>query len=86
MIYGISIMDLAEYDLGFRRRYRQRNWLDIDPPDRFLLAVAARTGVPIERVQRTTIAGIRTFLFAYFDPKYLFSQLSPYRAAQTSST
>jgi len=71
MIYELSVTDLVEFELGgFGRRQRQRNWLDIDPPDRLLEAVAARTGVPVERVREMTIAGVRPFLFAYFDRKY----------------
>lgn len=62
MIYGLTAMELVEHDLGFRRRQRQRHWLDIDPPEKLLKAVAARTGVPLERVQETTIAGVRPFL------------------------
>ncbi len=71
LIYGLSVTDLVEFELGgFGRRQRQRNWLDMDPPDKLIEAVAARTGVPVDTIQRTTIAGIRPFLFPYFDSKY----------------
>lgn len=70
MIYGLTAKELVEHDLGFRRRPRQRHWLDIDPPEKLLQAVAARTGIPLERVQKTTITGMRPFLYAYFDRKF----------------
>jgi hypothetical protein len=70
MIYGLTAKELVEHDLGFQRRQRHRHWLDIDPPEKLLKAVAFRTGVPLERVQKTTIAGVRPFLYAYFDRKF----------------
>lgn len=70
MIYGLTVKDLVQYNLGFSRRQRQRHWLDIDPPENLLKAVSARTGISLERVQRTTIAGMRRFLYAYFDRNF----------------
>ena len=70
MIYGFSVRDLIQHDLGFGRPLRQKDWLDIDPPDGILEALSARTRVPVERLKRTTISSLRPFLFAYFDWKY----------------
>jgi hypothetical protein len=70
VIYGLSVKELVEHDLGFRKRQRLRHWLDIEPPEKLLVAVAARTGVPLERVKKTTIAGVRPLLYAYFDRKF----------------
>lgn len=70
MIYGLRIKDLVDSELGFSGRQRQANWLDIDPPDKLIEAVAARTGVSTERIQRMTIASLRPVLSAYFDPKF----------------
>jgi hypothetical protein len=70
MIYEFGVKDLLEHDLGFCRRQRQRHWLDIEPPDELLMAVAARTGIPLERVQQSTMAGLRPLVYAYFDRKF----------------
>jgi hypothetical protein len=67
MIYGFTVKELLEHDLAFSRHARQRHWLDIDPSDKFVTAVAARTGVPEERVWRTTMAGVRPVLYALHD-------------------
>lgn len=75
IVYGFTAKDLVEHDLGFCRRQQQRHWLDIAPPAKLLMAVAARTGVPLERVQQSTLTALRPVLYAYFDRK--FSPCSP---------
>jgi len=70
MVYGLSLKDLIEHDLGFCRRQQQRHWLDMAPPTKLLTAVAARTGIPLERIQQSTMAALRPVLYAYFDRKF----------------
>lgn len=70
MVYGFSTKDLVEHDLGFCQRQQQRHWLDIAPPAKLLMAVSARTGIPLERVQQSTLAALRPVLYAYFDRKF----------------
>ncbi len=70
MIYGLTVKELVRH--GLDSGQWRRHWLDIDPPDRFLHAIAARTRVPFETIKRTTVGWARPFLFAFFDRKYYY--------------
>ena len=67
-VYGCSVVDLLKYDLGFPEV--KTRGLDVEAPGDLLTAIAARTRLPVETIERTTFAGAVPFLFwpPYTDP------------------
>jgi hypothetical protein len=67
-VYGCSVADLLEAGLGFPEV--KTRGLDVEAPGDLLAAIAARVGLPVETVERTTYAGTVPFLFErpYTDP------------------
>lgn len=60
-IYGCSVADLLKYDLGFPEI--KTRGLDVEAPAALLVAIEARTGLPVKAIKRTTFAGSVPFLF-----------------------
>lgn len=60
-IYGCSVPDLLKYDLGFPEI--KTRGLDVEAPAALLVAIEARTGLPVKAMERITFAGSVPFLF-----------------------
>ena len=60
-IYGCSVPDLLKYDLGFPEI--KTRGLDVEAPAALLVAIEARTGLPVKAIERITFAGSVPFLF-----------------------
>lgn len=67
-VYGFSVANLLKYDLGFPEV--KTKGLDMGAPSDLLAAIAVRSGLPVETIERTTFAGNVPFLFErlYTDP------------------
>lgn len=55
-VYGLSLDELLEYDLGYTDHPLAPAWLDIKPPLRLVEMIAARTGVPSRFIWSMTYA------------------------------
>jgi hypothetical protein len=59
--YGLTVKELVREELDFPEL--KANKLDMKAPDELISALSARTGIPQDRIKRTTLAGVLPFLF-----------------------
>lgn len=76
--YAVNVADLVEHEL---QRPHNANLLDRFPPKNLLEAVSLRTGVPLEKVRRTTFVGLISTLTdsAKCNEYSIFLAPTPYR-------
>lgn len=65
-IYGLSVNDLLETDLGFSDHESAMTWLNLKPPVRLVEMIAARTGVPSRIIWSMTYANLIPRSFVIF--------------------
>ena len=69
-VYGLSVDDLLRHNLAAPGAdLPNQQTLDLDPPPWLLPALAERTGTPLDRLRRMTIAGWVPWLLDSLDPE-----------------